>query len=262
MKTPSRAFTLVEALVVLSIVLLLTAMVVPAMRMAADEDARKACTMNLSWIVKGCVTYQEPNGDFFPACSQYTTGTADDFKPMPSLALLYPGYVDGAKAFGCPATTDKPFISQRWDGNRRVTCFGTDVLGKPATNPVAYSGFELSTELKCSYFYDERTHFRQIGPGQAIACDADGQTWTLPNGSKPPYPANWTRAPRAPNHPAGQNVMYFDGHVKWCDTNYASENPKDNIFCPNGDTATAPWNRDADSYCWDGVNARAMEAVK
>jgi prepilin-type processing-associated H-X9-DG protein len=249
MKTALRSFTLIEMLVVVSVVVLTLALLLPMIRAGADEDARRACAGNLAQIVKACVTYQEPSGDFFPAHSQYFFGTTDDFKPMPSLAVLYPAYIDEANRFGCPATTDKPFISIRYHEGSRWACFGTDVLGRPATNPARYSGFELSTELKCSYFYRERLNFRDIGPGTAVACDADGQTWRRPDGSKPPYPANWTRAPRAPNHESGQNVMYFDGHVKWT----KGVDPNDNIFVPHGKPGEGP---DANGYLWDGVNAR------
>jgi prepilin-type processing-associated H-X9-DG protein len=163
-------------------------------------------------------------------------------------------YLDEANRFGCPATTDKPFISTRYHEGSRWACFGTDVLGQPATNPARYSGFELSTELKCSYFYDERTNFHKIGPGQAIACDADGQTWTRPDGSKPPYPANWTRAPRAPNHEGGQNVMYFDGHVKWTNGGDANGNIFHLYVVPGGQR-----DPDKDVYLWDGMNALVMK---
>jgi len=227
--------------------------------MMSEEDARRVCNSNLAQIVKACITYQEPNGDFFPAHSQYFKGTKDDYRPMPSLAVLFPTYIDDASVFGCPSTDDKPFVSVRYNGRFRWNCFGTDVLGKPAANPAVYSGRELSTELKCSYFYDERSHFRDIGPGQAMACDADGQIWTLPDGSKPPYPANWTRAPRATNHENGQNVMYFDGHVKWVGgTVYGSDDANDNMFCPN-EGPDGQVNADVDCYLWDGVNARPTQ---
>ena len=139
----------------------------------------------------------------------------------------------------------------------------SSLLDKPATNPAAYSGLELSTELKCSYFYDERSDFRKTGPNQVMACDADGQTYIQPDGSKPTYPANWTRAPRRPNHENGQNVMYFDGHVKWTETAYSSDDPSDNIFCPTGGktAADARWDQDVDAYLWDGVNVRARQIV-
>ena len=48
--------------------------------------------------------------------------------------------------------------------------------------------------------------------------------------------------------------MYFDGHVKWMETVYASRDPNDNIFCPQ-----AGWGADTDAYLWDGVNGRQMQ---
>jgi prepilin-type processing-associated H-X9-DG protein len=272
MKTPRCGFTLVEALVVASVVVLLAAMVLPAMRRAKDEDVRSACNGNLTMIVKACITYQVPNGDFFPAFMQSTwAGSPDNklipaaghagcdgtFQPMPSLAVLYPAYVDRVDIFGCPATTDQPLIAFQYQNGNRHTCFGFAVdpgqTGEMTdrTDPASFTGSELGTKAKCSYFYDELTNFRDIGPGQAIACDADGQTWLKPDGAKPDYPKNWTRVPRKPNHEGGQNVMYFDGHVKWMETVYCSRDPNDDIFCPQ-----AGWDADTDAYLWDGVNAR------
>jgi prepilin-type processing-associated H-X9-DG protein len=95
-----------------------------------------------------------------------------------------------------------------------------------------------------------------------MACDADGQTWLDAQGNPPSYPSKgWTRKPRIPNHPNGQNVMYFDGHVKWVETVYSSRDPNDNIFCPNS-TNGNQWDPDTDAFLWDGVNARAVQEIK
>lgn len=202
-------------------------------------------------IAMACITYEESNGDFFPAQSQYTSGATDVFLPMPSLAILYPGYIDNLRVFRCPETKDRPVVTVTWpsvgNASRRIRHidFG----------PVA--GYE-----KCSYFYDERTHFRTVGPSQAVACDADGMCqWDIPQQPTPQYAANWTRKPRKPNHKNGMNVMYFDGHVRWSSSPYASDEPKDNIFCPNGGSAdgSGQWGADTDAYLWDGVNARAPQ---
>ena len=148
MKALVRGLTLVEALVAVGVILVLAALMVPALRAAAQEKKKKICLANLAQIVKACTTYQEPNGDFFPVHSQYFAGTKDDFKPMPSLAILYPAHVDNPRIFGCPATKDKPFISRRQVQGAWWTCFGTDVPGQPAANPARYSGLELGTEMQ------------------------------------------------------------------------------------------------------------------
>ena len=115
------------------------------------------------------------------------------------------------------------------------------------------------SRYKCSYFYDELVQPRDLSADQAIAADADGQAWLLPNSRHPGYPSGWQRAPtdpHKPNHDNGQNVMYMDGHVKWSDTNYCSHDPTDNIFSPQYDFSSpqpTP-NPDIDAYLWDGAS--------
>ena len=64
------SFTLIEMLVVIAIIAILAGLLLPALARAREESRRKSCDSNLSQIVKACVTYQEPNGDFFPAFDQ------------------------------------------------------------------------------------------------------------------------------------------------------------------------------------------------
>jgi prepilin-type N-terminal cleavage/methylation domain-containing protein/prepilin-type processing-associated H-X9-DG protein len=321
------AFTLIELLVVIAIIAILAGLLLPALSRAREESRRKACNSNMGQIVKACTTYQEPNGDFFPAFLQgwYTDGNwanintdygapnaipmqdfqasvnqgnNNNFQPMPSLAVLYPAYVDNVKVFGCPSTSDKPQIAFRYYNGHRHTCFGfTPDPGETGTisgtmiipgasfngtpvatwiDPAVFTGNEVSGNAKCSYFYDECTNFRDIGPGQAIAADADGYTWLGINGKHPAYYSpglqaqedqnglmttvtiGWAR-PTIPNHDTGQNVMYFDGHVKWSDSVYASRDPNDNIYNPQGCNIpgtrwqNTEWGKDTDAYLWDGT---------
>jgi len=325
------SFTLIEMLVVIAIIAILAGLLLPALARAREESRRKSCNSNLGQIGKACVTYQEPNGDYFPAFLQgwYTDapwtainteygmpnmiplafwspmtvqGADNNKQPMPSLACLYPAYIDNVKVFGCPSTSDKPQIAFRYYNGHRHTCFGfTPDPGETGTistlnqipgifiagnavhydvDPAVFAGNEVPGAVKCSYFYDECTNFRDIGPGQAIAADADGYTWIGLNGKHPPYNnpglvglndenvntiIGWAR-PTIPNHDNGQNVMYFDGHVKWSDTVYASRDPADNIFTMEGTRYFQPaqpphqaawhfegWGADTDAYLWDGT---------
>ena len=315
------AFTLIELLVVIAIIAILAALLLPALARAREESRRKACNSNLGQIVKACTTYQEPYGDYFPAhwdgcyLGGYTNpGTSASAEwqgmcnPMQSLALLYPTFLDNIETYRCPSTSDDPEIQIWYVQGARYSGFGPlsqydvdgdgdldgdDVLADSSWGD--HSGFECRTRLKCSYFYDSLTHFRDVGPSQAIAADADGQTWRRPDGSPPGYirylSANptvcdgpnayaWCRIPKSPNHDMFQNVMYFDGHVKGVlENNYCSDDPLDNIYCPNGDpdnnrsggdAGTTPeyvveiddtdtWGQDTDAWLWDGCHLRVVQ---
>jgi len=325
MKNWLKAFTLIELLVVIAIIAILAGLLLPALARAREESRRKACGNNLTQVIKACLTYQEPNGDFLPAFGQMFSGFSQAngadgtyFTPMASLAGLYPTYIDNVKVFGCPSTSDKPTVgSLVVEGGRHVAFVDPDkfVQGTddpaPWESPIGYSGAgsayngtgSVAGAAKCSYLFDERTHYRSIGPGQAIAADADGFAWLKNDGTRPAYPprysvgaatqnatAYWGRNPQRPNHENGQNVAYYDGHVKWATSNYVSSEPKDNIYCPNGgfqatgvwtidpvlamaagtvaigSPAYNPWNiqwgqwaRDTDAFLWDGHMTRFIQ---
>lgn len=307
----SAGLTLYDAIVVVAVAALASAMLVPALNRAQEESRRKSCNNNISQIVKACITYQEPNGDFFPShwdgnsllgeelrgeplgkndgrTVKQALRAGDGFNnPMQSLALLYPTYIRRLGAFGCPSTDDTPKIIIRW--TKKLARH--NAFGKPATDPqtgkviqgfvdaIEYGGKNMmdpadashlaaGSKYKCSYLYDPLSHFRDIGPSQAMLADADGFSWRKPDGTPPEYPKSWTRKPRKPNHADGQNVMYFDGHVKWVETNHASDEPEDNIYTPELQTRPVPddgtlkWltvenmrtRPDLDAWVWDESN--------
>ena len=236
MRNRYAAFTTTELIVVISIVVVLGAVIAvlaimlsrpsrtsssSATRTAssatrgaslfrADTERHRAmCRSNLHQIAQGIFAYQEPNGDFFPY--QDISGRQEHW----SLSLLYPHYMDCLDAFHCPSTDTYPQISISYTCGRRRSSFGE---------------FDSDRPLNTSYGYDHHLHYRDVRAGTAVAADMDGS-------------ANDPDSDTS-NHRDGQHVLYFDGHVKWQMTNYASDNPYDNIYTSNNSGVT--WDADTD----------------
>jgi len=200
------AFTLIELLVVIAIIAILAGMLLPALARAREEGRRAVCRSNLSQIGKGCLAYQEPNGDFFPyqdvnLCQEHWC-----------LSLLYPNFTDDINIYRCPSTNADPRIGLSYTAGMRRSSFGSMTSNPPQCT---------------SYGYDKQIHFRDVTPGTAVAGDMDGSA-TDPDSD-------------TTNHKGGQNMLYFDGHVKWAQSNYASQNTLDNVYTSEG------WSQDTDA---------------
>lgn len=138
---PRRGFTLVELLVVVSILGLLIAILVPSLSGARRSAKRVACGANLRSIGHGLRSYLNDSNDFLPVVERLPSIPFDASNPRPSIATVLLPHIRknaetnkdpdealkkaGDEVFKCPA--DVPGVDkERSPENRSKSYFQTE----------------------------------------------------------------------------------------------------------------------------------------
>ena len=251
------AFTLIEVLVVIAIIAILAAMLMPILAKAREHARRATCANRLGQIGKAQSLYMDENSDFW-AFAEDGRGVTDlngecgDYRnPCVSLSILYPEWIDDLEIFRCPSTEDQPKILKEvleghvfsWFGKMDAPEFGaggvypninseypgqlfhsgnSDDVPSGMRLPGSYSDYATpgvtgnTGRFNTSYGYDDIARFDQMQPGTARAADMRWQN---------------DKGVTVSNHGGkGQNILYYDIHVKFEGKNYASNVPDDNIY--------------------------------
>lgn len=194
-------FTLLELLVVISIIAILAVSLTPAFSRAREAARRSTCGQNMGQIHKA-ITMYETDFSSFPTraqgtANQYTSGDAQE-----ALNLLYRAYTDDVRIFSCPSKVLSPTFLN--------TVLPSTASGWPGSGGTSFTEAAPGATSGYSTSYGYSPGHNSSNSRVIILADHQGNG---PNG----YSDNHGKD-------AGQNVLSAGGSIEFRSGKSAKEN--------------------------------------
>jgi general secretion pathway protein G len=205
-----RAFTLIEVLVVISIIAIVAAILLPVIARVKAEAKKTACLSNLSQIGKAMLMYMTDYDDLFP----YGLDPVDKNQPviwsgypawyaeipyMPMLHEVLQPYIRSREVFHCPSDTGSEVVDNQ---------FPLVLKSSPSMFATFGSSYFYRTELA----FRRQSHSSMQYPAWTnVSFDGCGHWHSLERMLRPydSYPSAWSLVKKY-----RYNVLYCDMHVK------------------------------------------------
>lgn len=241
----ANAFTLIELLIVIAIIVLLAAILFPAFARARESAKRSSCASNLKQLGLGMQQYVEDNDGRFPPYVYSSTLYVVPATTTPTTAcistdttcvmvcwpdLLDP-YIKNPQVFNDPNNTNTYFDGCKFRNGTTCAMPGT-TTNRPWTYVAANglmidsTGAQRSSRDGIMYGYDDAlsnpntpTHMNQLAYPSERLMFGEASNYKL---TFPAVAANHYLIPR---HFQGVNIAFVDGHVKWLGWDFVSSNP-------------------------------------
>lgn len=203
------AFTLIELLVVIAIIAVLAAMLLPALSKAKQRAWTISCNSNLHQVGLAMAMFAGDNHDCFPESGgKITWGTIDIRTGKPGWMEQLSGYTGNTNVYHCPGNVQLPADNQSpfnyFNGTRAA------YIASDPVNPHFAAVKSSRIHYPSAYVLSGDT----IDNAQYFArddCDKDDYSQNCVGG-----PVNGLPAVQWQAHSQGQNILFADGHSRWC----------------------------------------------
>jgi prepilin-type N-terminal cleavage/methylation domain-containing protein len=206
-----KAFTAIELAVVLVIILILAAMIIPALEEGQDEARKSRCLSRVRQIGIAIETYQVSHDSAWPSARlSVCPGRPDWQDPTASLAALYPTYASKSYLFQCPATEDVVLFAPGLRDFKNCANFFVGPDGRATREEDEGKGRPYPP----SYFYEGGGPYRSgiprdVHSGRVVYGDECVHGYWLSDDGRD----TWVGSN---NHPDdGGNFLFADKSVRW-----------------------------------------------